>query len=201
MKGRPMKGGATTRHHDAGPTFSKASWWTAKAGRLRVVALLTGPGALGPRLGSKPGRWVVAIWRRLRPDADPSPGRILVEDVEDVGSAVTLRRRGSDYRVDGFERWVLHHVVERIPERPMRRSVRRLSDLPGHPVVTTGGQVLGRLNDVRLVPVRQRAARVHRGGLRGFPPARRLDARLRPPRGAGPGRRSRPSTGTAAGSP
>jgi sporulation protein YlmC with PRC-barrel domain len=45
-------------------------------GRLRVVALLTGPGALGPHLGGRPGR----------------------------------------------------------------------------PVVTTGGQVLGRLNDVRLVP-------------------------------------------------
>ena len=87
-------------------------------GRLAVSAVLTGPGALGPRLGGRSGHWVQAVWRRLRPDVDPAPGRIPISDVVRIDSAVHLAvRRDTLERVgiDGFEDWVRRYVVARLP--------------------------------------------------------------------------------------
>ena len=84
-------------------------------GRLAVSALLTGPGALGPRTGGRLGSWMVAVWRRLRPDADPRPGRIEARLVTRTDSAVHVAARARDLRVDGFEQWTRVHVIEKIP--------------------------------------------------------------------------------------
>ena len=84
-------------------------------GRLAVAALLTGPGALGPRTGGRLGSWMVAIWRRLRPDADPRPGRIEARLVTHTDSAVHVSARARELQVDGFEQWVRVRVVEKIP--------------------------------------------------------------------------------------
>jgi hypothetical protein len=84
-------------------------------GRLAVAALLCGPGALGPRTGGRPGRWTTAIWRRLRPEEDPRPGRIDAELVTGTDSAVHVAATVDELRVDGLERWVRRHVVDRIP--------------------------------------------------------------------------------------
>jgi hypothetical protein len=85
------------------------------SGHLVVTALLTGPGALGPRLGGRVGEWIVAVWRRLHPSPVPEPGRIPVADVVDVDSAVHVGRRQEALSVDGLERWVDAHVVSRLP--------------------------------------------------------------------------------------
>ena len=84
-------------------------------GRLAISALLIGPGALGPRTGGRLGAWMVAIWRRLRPDADPRPGRIDARLVTKTDSAVHVSARVGDLQVDGFEQWVRVRVVEKIP--------------------------------------------------------------------------------------
>jgi hypothetical protein len=84
-------------------------------GRLVVTAMLTGPGALGPRLGGRLGAWTVAIWRRLRADVEPEPGRITIADLVDLDSAVHVSARLGDLRVNGFETWVDDHVVSRLP--------------------------------------------------------------------------------------
>jgi hypothetical protein len=84
-------------------------------GRLAVSALLVGPGALGPRTGGRLGDWMVAIWRRLRPDADPRPGRIEARLVTHTDSAVHVSARGRDLGVDGFEQWARTQVIEKIP--------------------------------------------------------------------------------------
>jgi len=84
-------------------------------GRLAVSALLTGPGALGPRTGGRLGSWMVAIWRRLRPDADPQPGRIEARLVTHTDSAVHVSVRTRDLRVDGFEQWARANVIDKIP--------------------------------------------------------------------------------------
>lgn len=84
-------------------------------GRLEVVALLMGPGALGPRLGGRLGRWTVAVWRRLHPAESPQAGRIPFGDVTGIDSAVHVGRRLADLDVDGFERWVDARVVTRMP--------------------------------------------------------------------------------------
>jgi sporulation protein YlmC with PRC-barrel domain len=84
-------------------------------GRIEITAVLTGPGALGPRLGGRLGEWVGAVWRRLHPAEDLDTGRIPMSDVVRVDSAVHVGRRRHDLGVDGFERWVRAHVVDRLP--------------------------------------------------------------------------------------
>lgn len=131
-------------------------------GRLQVTALLTGPGALGPRLGGRLGEWTVSGWRRLRADAAPEPARIPVSEMVELTAAVRLGRR-DDGRTQGLEQWLLDHVVRRLPgsgpaeeRRPADEpaeapgDVHRLGELLGAPVVDTSGTVLGHVNDVRL---------------------------------------------------
>lgn len=84
-------------------------------GRLAVSALLVGPGALGPRVGGRLGRWTVSIWRRLRPDVDPSPGRLDAALVTGTDSAVHLGAAVGELHVDGLERWLRRYVIDRIP--------------------------------------------------------------------------------------
>jgi hypothetical protein len=84
-------------------------------GRLAVAALLCGPGALGPRMGGRLGRWTTAIWRRLRPEEDPRPGRIDAQLVTGTDSAIHVAATVDELRVDGLERWVRRYVINRIP--------------------------------------------------------------------------------------
>jgi hypothetical protein len=84
-------------------------------GRLAVAALLCGPGALGPRTGGRLGRWTTAIWRRLRPDESPQPGRIDATLVTGTDSAVHVSASVAELGVDGLEQWVRRYVVDRIP--------------------------------------------------------------------------------------
>lgn len=88
---------------------------TERDGRLVVTALLTGPGALGPRLGGRLGSWVAAVWQRLRPEPGAEPSRIAFADVVWVDSAVHVGRRAAHLEVDGLERWLRDHLVGRIP--------------------------------------------------------------------------------------
>jgi hypothetical protein len=83
--------------------------------RLVVSAILTGPGALGPRLDGRLGHWVVSVWRRLRPDDDPRPGRIAAGDITDLDSAVHVAVRASELHSSGLEAWVNDHVITRLP--------------------------------------------------------------------------------------
>jgi sporulation protein YlmC with PRC-barrel domain len=87
-------------------------------GRLVVSALLIGPSALGPRLRHGLGDWVVAVWRRLRLEGAPDPGRIPMSDVVGIDSAVNIGQRldaVSGPGINGFETWVREHVVDRLP--------------------------------------------------------------------------------------
>jgi hypothetical protein len=84
-------------------------------GRLAVAALLVGPGALGPRIGGRLGRWTVSIWRRLRPDADPPPGRVPADLVTGTDSAVHVSAAVHELDLDGLEQWVRRYVIEPIP--------------------------------------------------------------------------------------
>jgi hypothetical protein len=84
-------------------------------GRLAVATLLCGPGALGPRLGGRVGRWTTAIWRRLRPDENPQPGRIDAALVTGTDSAVHVSASVAELRVDGLEQWLRRYVIDRIP--------------------------------------------------------------------------------------
>jgi len=84
-------------------------------GTLAVTAILTGPGALGPRLPGVLGRAAVAAWRRLHDRADPPTGRIGFEQVTEIDSAVHLAASRRDLPTYELERWARERVVEKLP--------------------------------------------------------------------------------------
>lgn len=84
-------------------------------GTLLVVAILSGPGALAPRLGGRLGAAWRAAFARLHPDAEPEPAAISFGLVQRLGSHVELAT--SRHHLDGnrFEHWVRDRLVARIP--------------------------------------------------------------------------------------
>jgi hypothetical protein len=144
--------------------------------RIVLTAVLTGPGALGPRMNGRLGGWMVAVWSRLHPAVQPPPGRIPASDLVRVDSAVHVGHRTAELGVDGWERWVRDHVVERLPLAPVADEPsgqnapttevqqareqadddlsrrRRMVHLLGLPVLGPDGLQLGFLSDVRLAP-------------------------------------------------
>lgn len=137
-------------------------------GTLAVTALLVGPGALGPRLGGRLGSWTAAIWRRLHPDAEPVPGRIPIELVARIESAVHVSATRRELALEGFEVWVDAYVVSKLPllragsaepgwdrareADPGPAGARRVSELLGHRVHDRDGTTLGHVSDLRLSP-------------------------------------------------
>jgi sporulation protein YlmC with PRC-barrel domain len=87
----------------------------AEDGTAYVTALLTGPAALGPRIGGLVGLAMVAIQRRLHQSGGPGPGRIPIHLVSDVGSAITVSGQVADLPVRGLEDWARTNIVGRIP--------------------------------------------------------------------------------------
>ena len=82
-----------------------------------VTALLVGPAALGQRLPGRLGQWTVAIWRRLQTSQDAEATRVAIEDVRDIGSAVTVSPSAAATLAASFglELWLREFVVSRIP--------------------------------------------------------------------------------------
>ena len=83
-------------------------------GTLVVTAILTGPGALGPRLPGWFGRATLAVWRRLHGDVDPGPGRIPFDRVTEIGSAVHLTAARHELPTHALELWARNNVVEKL---------------------------------------------------------------------------------------
>lgn len=139
-------------------------------GRLLVTGFVSGPAGLGPRLPGALGRWVLAVWQRLRSDADPRPTVVPLSAVTRLGSAVEVTRRGQQVLTGamGFERWLQTYVVSRIPGakggedrlagEPVQATATRvhspddggqlLSDLLGAQVRSAAGDDLGTVLDV-----------------------------------------------------
>ena len=84
-------------------------------GGWHVVALLSGPQSLGPRLPGRLGQWVMALGRRLSLHPEVRPRRIPFERVTDIGSAVTVDRSRDQLDLAALEDWVREHVIDRIP--------------------------------------------------------------------------------------
>ena len=82
-----------------------------------VTALLVGPEGLGRRFPGRLGRWTIAIWRRLQTSPDAQATRVAIEDVSDIGSAITVSPAAAQALAAsfGFELWLREYVVSRIP--------------------------------------------------------------------------------------
>jgi sporulation protein YlmC with PRC-barrel domain len=82
-------------------------------GRVYVTALLSGPGALGPRLGGALDTLVTSAWSRLSGRTEPA--RVEWSQVASVGAAVRLAVGRTTVGVDGFETWMRDRVIGAIP--------------------------------------------------------------------------------------
>jgi hypothetical protein len=79
-----------------------------------VVAILSGPGTLGRRLGGRLGRLAEKVSLRLTGDP-PGTGRIKIEAVADFGSHLTLSCRHDELDNHQVEHWVAHTVIAKLP--------------------------------------------------------------------------------------
>jgi sporulation protein YlmC with PRC-barrel domain len=84
-------------------------------GRLVVTAILSGPGALGPRLPGVARRSVLALWRRLHGGVDPEPARIDFGLVTDLGTGLTLAVGREDLPNQALERWAYQQIISKLP--------------------------------------------------------------------------------------
>ena len=85
-------------------------------GSLVVTAILSGPGALAPRLGGRLGAAWAAAFERLHPDTDPEPARIsfgVVRELEGAQVRLTISR----HHLEGnqLEHWIRDRFIRRIP--------------------------------------------------------------------------------------
>lgn len=82
-------------------------------GRIYVTALLSGPGALGPRLGGGLGTIVTSTWSRL--SGRSAPARVEWAQVASVETAIKLAVGRTTVMLDGFETWMRDRVIAAIP--------------------------------------------------------------------------------------
>lgn len=81
-----------------------------------LTAVLSGPTALGPRLGGRLGLWWSSIGARMRRGGDDYPNRIPVEWLKTVDSrGLELRVPSDEVKTQQLEYWLRDHIVDRIP--------------------------------------------------------------------------------------
>jgi len=81
--------------------------------RLYVTALLSGPGALGPRFGGALGTIVTSTWSRLSGRTEPA--RVEWSEVASVETVIRLAVGRTTVALDGFETWMRDRVIAAIP--------------------------------------------------------------------------------------
>jgi sporulation protein YlmC with PRC-barrel domain len=84
-------------------------------GQPVVTAILAGPAALGPRIGGRLGRWMVAVQARLRPRDQDGPARIAFAVVEEIRTDVVLSAARAELRTYQTEEWVARRVIGKLP--------------------------------------------------------------------------------------
>jgi len=80
---------------------------------FHVVAILSGAGALGPRLGGRLGRFVAAVHGRLADERIPA--RVPFGVVSDLGNHVTVTLDREHLESNRLEAWTRDHVVDHFP--------------------------------------------------------------------------------------
>jgi sporulation protein YlmC with PRC-barrel domain len=79
----------------------------------RVVAIVTGPGALSNRIGGRLGSWIGDVYGHVA--EEPSPAEISFCIVKRIDNHVDLARPRDDLGIMGLENWVRTHLISKIP--------------------------------------------------------------------------------------
>ncbi len=86
---------------------------SAESGTWHVTAVLTGPGALGPRMGGRLGRFLAALHGRLA--AEPTPARVPFGVVSQLGNHLDVTLSRDDLESNRLEAWTRRHVIDHLP--------------------------------------------------------------------------------------
>jgi sporulation protein YlmC with PRC-barrel domain len=91
-------------------------------GRLRVVALVAGPGVLLRRFGRRRlGTWLERFVAK-DPDNADQPAVIPFTKVSDIASRIVLAVAAQDLATERTERWVRDHVIAHVPGSNQRAA-------------------------------------------------------------------------------
>jgi sporulation protein YlmC with PRC-barrel domain len=80
-----------------------------------VVSILSGPGALGRRIGGRLGSWLESVHIRLHPEEQPGPARVPFAVVKRVNNHVELTVSRETLDSNRLERWVRDNIIRPIP--------------------------------------------------------------------------------------
>jgi hypothetical protein len=81
-----------------------------------ISALLSGPTALGPRIGGRAGGWWLAIGRRLRPSDDPYPSRMPFDKVVSIDHrGIGLALAADEVPTRRMRGWTREKIIRRLP--------------------------------------------------------------------------------------
>jgi hypothetical protein len=80
-----------------------------------VTAILSGPGALGPRIGGRIGKLLAALSDRLGQRPDGRPARVPFALVKRVENHVEVSVPRTELESNHFEEWVARHIIGKIP--------------------------------------------------------------------------------------
>ncbi len=88
----------------------------ADASAPEITALLSGPTALGPRIGGRIGTWWLSAGRRLRPADDPYPNRVPFDQVVSINHrGITLAVAAAEVPTRRMRGWTQEKIISRLP--------------------------------------------------------------------------------------
>lgn len=80
-----------------------------------VTAILSGPEALGARLGGRLGKVVTGVFHRLHPEEDPRPIRITPDEVARLTNQLEITVSAEDVYGRRSERWWSERFISGLP--------------------------------------------------------------------------------------
>jgi sporulation protein YlmC with PRC-barrel domain len=89
--------------------------WTNGANGPYVAMILSGPGALGHRIGGRLGRVMQGIHKRMTGRSDARPARISFGVVSKVDNHLDLSVAKGDLDISELKGWIEEKVIARIP--------------------------------------------------------------------------------------
>jgi sporulation protein YlmC with PRC-barrel domain len=78
-----------------------------------VVSILSGPGALAPRIGGRLGTWIAGVYGRIADE--PHPNEISFGVVKRIDNHVELILPRDELGIMGLEEWAWNKVISKIP--------------------------------------------------------------------------------------
>jgi hypothetical protein len=89
--------------------------WTEGTGVPYVSAILSGPEALGMRLGGRIGKWLASIHARLHDRENPGPAKISFGVVKRIDNHVEITVSRDDLDISRSPDWVRDTIITKIP--------------------------------------------------------------------------------------